>query len=176
MSYSDSDIEPPAWRLPLISFAIQASLRCHLWTFWHAGQRSGIDKSSNESNTIASVVRPVRTGFLNTGQRIKISGMGYHQSREMCVEGQPGNYYVQASGVVCQRPGATAITYELIAARIPVAIIAVLPMPDQSLRRAISLSCWFAGISYSSMACLIALCSSGWSKTMPMNWPGVPRM
>jgi hypothetical protein len=78
ISYSDSDVEPPAsaWRLPLISFAIQASLRCHLWTFWHAGQRSGIDKPSNESNTIASELRPARTGFPNTGQRIKISGIG----------------------------------------------------------------------------------------------------
>jgi hypothetical protein len=52
--------------------------------------------------------------------------MGYHQSREMYVEGQPGNYYVQTSEVVCQRPGATAIEYGLIAARVPVAIIAVL--------------------------------------------------
>ena len=58
MSYSDSDVEPPtsAGRLPSVSFAIQASSLCHLWTFLHAGQRRGIDKSSNESNTIASVL------------------------------------------------------------------------------------------------------------------------
>jgi hypothetical protein len=46
----------------------------------------------------------------------------------------------------------------------------------QSLRRAISRLRWFSGISYSSIALLIALCSSGWSKTMPINWAGVPRM
>ena len=71
----------PAWCLPLISFAIQASLRCHLWTFMHAGQRGGIDKSSNESSTIVSVLRPVLTGFRKTGQLIKISGMGQHHRR-----------------------------------------------------------------------------------------------
>jgi hypothetical protein len=46
---------------------------------------------------------------------------------------------------------------------------------SQSRLRAISLSRWFAGTLYSSIAFLIAACSSGWSKTMPMNWAGVPR-
>ena len=46
---------------------------------------------------------------------------------------------------------------------------------NQSRRCAISLSRWFAGTLNSSIALLIALCSSGASK-MPTNWAGVPRM
>jgi hypothetical protein len=58
-----------------IRLSTHASFRPHLWTFMHAGQRSGILRfAANESSTIVSVVSPVGTSLPRIGQRIMMLG------------------------------------------------------------------------------------------------------